>query len=109
MAEKNFVIEAHSPYYLHPSGGPRILVTTVIFDGMNYELWQRTIWTALRAKNQLGFIEGTLKRPKKPADQGFSEVDTWDVANFMLYSWLLNVIDPKLYLNVAYTDTAHEI
>jgi len=60
----------------------------------------------LRAKNKLGFIEGTLKRPEKSVGQGYSEADPWDVANSMLCSWLLNGINPKLRLNVAYIDTA---
>ena len=49
---------------MHSSEGAGILIFVVIFDGKNYELWQRVV-AALRAKNKLGFIEGTLKRPEK--------------------------------------------
>ena len=63
----------------------------------------------LRAKNKLGFTKGTLKRLEKTTEQDFSEEDAWDLANSMLCSWLLNVIDPKLCLNVACIETAHEI
>jgi len=107
--KKNFIIEAHSPYFLHPCEGPGIIITAVVFDGKNYELWQRAIQTALRAKNKLGFIEGTLKRPETATEQEFSEADAWDLVNSMLCSWLLNVIEPKLWLNVAYIEIAHEI
>jgi len=58
---KNFIIEPHSRYLLHPLEGLGILITIVNFDGKNYELWQRAIWTALKAKNKLEFIEETLK------------------------------------------------
>ena len=44
--KKRFVIEPHSPYYLHPSEGPGILIKVIIFDGKNYDLWDRAVWTA---------------------------------------------------------------
>ena len=106
---KNFVVAPHSPYFLHPSDGPGILITAVVFDGKNYELWQQAVQTALRAKNKLVFIEGPLKRPAKNPDQEFSEADAWDLVNSMLCSWLLNIIDPKVRLNVAYIGTAYAI
>ena len=31
--KKRFVIEPHSPYYLHPSDGPGVMTTVVVFDG----------------------------------------------------------------------------
>ena len=49
--DKNrFVIEPHSRYYLHPSEGPGVLITAVVFDGKNYDLWERAVRTALKAK-----------------------------------------------------------
>ena len=45
----------------------------------------------------------------KTSHQGFSKADTWNVTNSMLCSWLLNVTDPELCLNVAYIDTTREI
>ena len=100
--KKRFVIESHSPYYLHPSEGPGVLITAVIFDGKNFDLWERAVRTALIAKNKLGFIDGTLTRPAETSDVDFSEVNAWDMANSMLCSWLLNIIDPKLRMSVAY-------
>jgi len=38
--KKRFVIEPHSPYYLYPYEGLGILITAVIFDGKNYDLWR---------------------------------------------------------------------
>ena len=58
-----FIIEPHSPYYLHPSEGPSVLITAVMFDGKNYNLWEKAIHIALKAKNKLRFIDGTLQRP----------------------------------------------
>jgi len=101
-----FVIEPHSPYYLHPSEGSGVMITAVVFDGKNYDLWEWAVRTVLKAKNKLCFIDGSLTRPTSKADEGFSEADAWDMANSMLCSWLLNVIDPKLRMSIAYSDTA---
>jgi len=35
---KGFVIEIQSPYYVDPSDGPRVVITSVIFNGKNYDL-----------------------------------------------------------------------
>jgi len=61
---KRFVIEPHSPYYLHPSDGPGVLITVKIFDGENYDMWEKEVRTALKSKTKLGFIDRTLKKPE---------------------------------------------
>jgi len=61
---------------------------------------------ALKAKNKLAFIDGTLTRPQPKEGEEFSEADAWDMTNSMLCSWLLNIIDPKLRVSIAYSDMA---
>jgi len=58
---KQFIVEPHLPYFLHPSEGPGSMITAVIFNGKNYESWKRVVTTALKGKNKLAFINGTLK------------------------------------------------
>jgi len=69
--KKRFVIELHSPYYLHPSEGPGAFITIVIFDVKNYNQWERAVTTTLNAKNKLGFIDGILIQPTKKGDEEF--------------------------------------
>jgi len=64
------------------------------------------IRTALRSKNELGFIDGTLKRPELKEGDDPTERNTWEMVNSMIYSWIINIIDPKLHTNVAYVETA---
>ena len=104
--KKWFVVESHSPYYLHPLEGPGMMITSVIFDRKNYDLWERAIRTAIRSKNKLAFLKGKLTRPADVEGEDFSKAQAWDMVNSMLSSWLLNVMDPKLRMNVAYSDTA---
>jgi len=103
--KKTFLIEPHSPYYLHPSEGPGVLITAEVFDGKNYELWENAVRIALKANNKLGFIDGTLERPEV-REGDFTEYHAWDIVNSMVCSWLLNVIDRKLRPSVAYAGTA---
>ena len=63
MTGKKFVIENHSPNFLHPSEGPGLLIKAVILNSKNYDLWEKAVRTALRSKNKLGFIKGILKKP----------------------------------------------
>ena len=94
-----------SPYYLAPSEGPGCLITVVIFDGKSYDLCERAVRNALKAKNKLGFIEGTLKKPE-PNGENTIKLQTWEMINSMICSWILNVIEPKLRSSIAYVDTA---
>lgn len=102
-----FVIEQHSSYYLHSSSGPGIMITAVVFDKSDYDLWERVVRTTLKAKNELGFIEGTITKATVKEKEEFLELDTWEMANSTLYSWMLNVVNPKLRMSVAYLDMAH--
>ena len=106
MSGKKFVVESHSPYYLHPSEGTGGLIIAVIFDGTNYDLWERAVKAALKAKNKLGFIDGTLQKPQPAEGEDNTEVQTWEMINSMICSWILNVIEPNLRSSIAYVDTA---
>ena len=77
--EEKVRTEPHSPYYLHPSEGPGAMITVVLFDEKNYDLWERAIRTALKAKNKLGFIDRTLVRPTIKDGDEFFGTDAWDM------------------------------
>ena len=58
---KKFVIDNTSPYFVHPSEGSGTSITAVTFNGENYDLWEKAATMALRSKNKLGFMNGTIK------------------------------------------------
>jgi len=76
---------------LLPFEGLRELITTVIFDGKNYNLRERAVPTTLKAKNKLGFIDRILIRPAEKEDEEFFEAKAWDMVNYMFCSWILNI------------------
>jgi len=106
---KGFVIDVQFPYYLPPSDGPEVVITSLIFNGKNYDLWQNVVRTALRSKNKLGFIEGTLTKPTSKKEEDCVKLNAWEIVNSMICSWIINVIDPKCHTSVTYTDTAREM
>ena len=72
-----FILDNTSPYYVHPSEGSGILITAVVFNGENYDLWEKAVTIALRFKNKLGFVNGTFTL-KTDAEQ--AEKDAWDLS-----------------------------
>jgi len=47
------------------------MITTVMFNGQNYDLWDRAVTTALKAKNKLGFIKGKITRREEQEVEDF--------------------------------------
>ena len=103
------IIDSQSPYYLYPSDSPGAIITSIKFDGKNYELWERAVRTSLRSKNKLRFIDGTISRLVKEDGKGLPEINAWEMVNSMIQSWLMNVIEPKLHKSVAYVDSAQKL
>jgi len=95
----SFFIDGQSLYFLHPLDSPEAIITTIKFDGRNYELWEQAVPTALMAKNKLGFIDDSIAEPE---DKSTVEGIAWIVVNSMVTSWIMNVIDPKLHTSFAY-------
>lgn len=60
---------------------------------------------ALRAKNKLCFVDGSLTKP----DENKQEVQSWEKCNSMVISWIFNALAPELHDSVAYVHTACEM
>ena len=63
----------------------------------------KAVITLLRSKNKLDFIDGSIT---KPMENEGEEAKAWEMVNSMVLSWIMNVIDSRLYKSVAYVDTA---
>lgn len=60
---------------------------------------------ALRLKNKLGFLDGSLPRPSKTDRLSL----VWDCFNKMVTSWLTNSIDNDISQSILWMDITHEI
>ncbi|KAJ4955871.1 hypothetical protein NE237_012654 [Protea cynaroides] len=71
------VLEASSPYYLHPSDQP----------GHNH-----AIIIVLETKNKLDFVDDTIPKPKAPS----TDLPCWIRCNSMVQSWLVHSTIPSI-------------
>lgn len=53
-----------SPYFLHHSDNLGLILITQPLIGENYATWSHAMPIALSVKNKLGFIDGSIARPK---------------------------------------------
>lgn len=95
----------HSPYHLHSSDHPGLVLTTEALDGTNYSIWTIAMTTSLEAKNKLGFIDGSIAMPVET--DPFHKI--WCRCNSMVKSWLLNSVSKKIYTSILYFKAASDI
>ena len=94
-----------SPYALSTKDDPENVITKVVLNRRNYDEWVRKIRTGLRAKKNLGFVDGTVKVP----EEGSEEEEDWLTVNAMVPSWIFNTIDPKLRSSITHREIAKEL
>ncbi|KAL2896974.1 Methylthioribose-1-phosphate isomerase [Bienertia sinuspersici] len=59
-------------------------LSPMLFDGNNYLGWSRSVKLALGAKNKVGMIDRSIKRP----EEGSKEMVKWRRADHMVRCWL---------------------
>ncbi|XP_074292097.1 uncharacterized protein LOC141618943 [Silene latifolia] len=100
-------ISSSSPLFLHPSESPSLKLTSIIFNGENYDLWADAVKNGLEAKNKLGLVNGTVPKPEGTEED--CEVVAWRQCNAIIKAWLRSVIDEKLHPSIAFSGTVVEI
>lgn len=93
MGESNYgrervSIDPTDVLYLHPSDNPLWILVPKPFDGSSYSSWKRAMEIALSAKNKLGFVTGSCKRPISTS----ADLQSWECCNSMVISWILNAL-----------------
>lgn len=84
-------------YHLNPSDSPGNVLIACRLNGENYLTWSRAMHTALKAKNKLPFIDGSLR---KPAEEDPNR-ERWEMCNSMLIAWIFNTMEEELQGGVA--------
>ncbi|KAI5345032.1 hypothetical protein L3X38_012909 [Prunus dulcis] len=106
-SSSTFKVEPSSPYYINNSDHPGLVIVPKPLNGDNYAMWHRFMTISLNAKNKLGFVDGTLKKPSSESNP--DEHAVWLRCNDMVFSWIVNTLDPEISYSVIYCTTAHEI
>src|SRR5262249_10259185 len=99
-----FEHDSSSPYFLSSFDNPGTILVSCLLKGENYPTWRRVMMNALRAKNKLCFVDGSLPKPNEKSQ----ETQLWEKCNFMVISWIFNALASELHDSVAYVDTAWE-
>ena len=85
-----------SPYYLHAFDHTGQVQTPFLLNGSNYERWSKLMTNSLKTKRKLGFIIGTIKRPKEE-----DEAERCDMVNAMIIGWIYSSIEPNLRTSIS--------
>ena len=60
---------------------------------------------ALSAKNKLGFVDGSVKRPTTCVSNG----KAWDRVNDIVIGWVMNVVDENITKSILWLKTTKEV
>ena len=60
----------------------------------------KVVRTIRKSKNKLGFIDGSISKPKVKDGEISDEGRAWEMVNSMTVSRIMNVIDTKLHESV---------
>ncbi|XP_015159976.1 uncharacterized protein [Solanum tuberosum] len=99
------VIDVSNPLYIHPSDGPSLPLVQVVFDGIGYRSWRRSVMRSLSVKNKLGFINGECKKPALNSPQ----YRQWERCDNMVTSWILKSLGKEIVDSVEYVSDALEL
>ncbi|GAV86990.1 UBN2_3 domain-containing protein [Cephalotus follicularis] len=93
----------HDLLYLHPYDTPRTnLATEQLTKNENYGVWSHAMLIALRAKNKIGFIDGSCEKP----DQNSPLLYQWERCNAIVLSWIMNTVSKELFIGIVYSTDA---
>lgn len=104
LNDRSAIDDQLSPYYLHHSDNPGLVLVSKDLIGDNYASWSRAMLIALSAKNKLGFINGSIPRPP---DADSTMLNSWNRNNNVVISWILNSVSKSA--SVIFSDSAADI
>ncbi|XP_073285223.1 uncharacterized protein [Primulina huaijiensis] len=100
------VDDQSSPYFLHHSDNPGLLLVSQQLTGENFPSWHRAMTIALSVKNNLGFIDGSIP---KPPETDLNLTNAWTQNNNIVISWLLNFVSKEISASVLFAESAEDI
>ncbi|XP_061340834.1 uncharacterized protein LOC133287279 [Gastrolobium bilobum] len=95
-----------SPFFLHHSDNPGLVLVSQLLTGDNYNSWSRAMKIALSVKNKLGFIDGSIP---KPSGNNAVLLAYWTRNNDIVISWILNSVSKDISGSILYSESALEI
>ncbi|XP_057760853.1 uncharacterized protein LOC130981267 [Arachis stenosperma] len=94
-----------SPYFLHPGESPGNHLIPVTLNAHNYNSWSRAMLLALKSKNKLKFIDGSITKPNEN-DPLF---EAWERCNTYIVSWINLSLSPDIAGSVIWNNSASDL
>ncbi|XP_042972841.1 uncharacterized protein LOC122304648 [Carya illinoinensis] len=98
--------QPNSPYFIGSNDSSGVLLVTQMLDSSNYHSWARSMKRALRIKNKLGFVDGSICEPSE-ADSPL--MNHWLRCNDIVITWLQNTMSVDIKSSTLYAETAHQL
>ncbi|GJS32093.1 uncharacterized mitochondrial protein-like protein [Tanacetum coccineum] len=88
-----------------------LLSISVQLDGKNYSYWSYVMKNFLRGKSMWGYVSGTKVKPVNGllVDNYAGLLDTWEVNNSKVITWINNSFTPSIGAQLAKYDTAKAV
>ncbi|KAH7857695.1 hypothetical protein Vadar_015479 [Vaccinium darrowii] len=99
-------LRVDDPFYISPFDSPSAALISPPLNGDNYGSWVRAMTMALRAKNKLGFVDGSVQQP---GENEVKEKSKWERCNDLVASWILNSVSDDIRSSILYAHTARAI
>ncbi|OMO99983.1 cucumisin-like protein [Corchorus olitorius] len=94
-----------SPHYLSNADCSTTNLIMVVLTGTDYSIWRRTMTNALKGRNKLAFVDGSLEKPTTDIKEDFA----WKKCNSMVITWFNNSIAQELHSGVAFYEITYDI
>ncbi|KAJ0587330.1 putative RNA-directed DNA polymerase [Helianthus annuus] len=91
-------VDASSPLYVHPSDYPKQIHVNDNLTDNNYVDWSQEMLNFLFAKNKVGLVDGTIKKPDKASPTYMA----WMRADAMVKGWLTTAMEKDIRNSVKY-------
>ncbi|XP_074346837.1 uncharacterized protein LOC141685642 [Apium graveolens] len=82
-----------------------VLIYKKLIGKENFGPWKRSISIALSAKNKLGIVNASYKKPEETS----SLRAQWDRVNDMVISWILNTVSEEISNVMDFVTSAQEV
>ncbi|KAF7811819.1 Aldehyde dehydrogenase family 16 member like [Senna tora] len=99
--EKSMQQEKNPSSILTNGDQPGMALVTFPLNGSNYIAWSIAFCTALEAKRNIGFIDGSIQKPTDPR-----EFEVWKPIDSMVKCWLTSSISKEIAESLIHCDSA---
>lgn len=82
---------------------------SVRLDGKNFSYWSYVMRNFLKGKKMWGYVSETYMVPKNNEEKYAELIDTWEVNNAKIITWINNSVEHSIGTQLAKYETAKEV